>query len=104
MLTVNVLEVGELDALSLAQHVCRGTEAVHKDPDIAGVQYRQIGGTAAAALDGMLDIGPSGHDRAEHNKTKGEQGQATDRAAEKQDFAIRGHDNRQVFENRVHWN
>ena len=100
--TVKVLEVGQLDPLAHAEHIGGCAHAVDHHPDVASVQSRDLHRSVAAALDGVLDVGPSGNDRTEDHQTKGEQGHASDRAAKPEDLTVRDEDDGQVLEDGIH--
>lgn len=99
--TVEILEVGQLYALAHAQHVRRGAQAVDQHPDVAGVQSGDLAGGVTAALNGVLDISPSGDERAENHQAEGEEGQVGDRATKPEDLSVGNQDDGQVLEDRV---
>jgi hypothetical protein len=99
--TVKVLEVGQLDALAHAEHVGRGAQAVDHHPDITSIQSGNLATGIAAALNGVLNVGPSGDDGAENHQTEGEEGHVGDGATEPEDLTIGDQDNGQVLEDGI---
>lgn len=78
---VEVLEIGEFDALAHGEHVCCAAEAVDHHPDVAGVEGADFGGglrilhaclAAADGVDRRLDVGPCSDDGRQDHETKGE--------------------------------
>lgn len=101
MRTVKVLEVGQLDALAHAEHVGRGAQAVDHHPDVASIESGDLAAGIAAALNGVLDVGPGGDDGAENHQAEGEEGHVGDRATEPEDLTVGDQDNSQVLEDSV---
>jgi hypothetical protein len=102
--TVEILEVGQLDAFAHAQNVRRGAQAVDQHPDVSRIQSRNLAGGVTGALDGVLDISPGGNQGAEDHQTEGEQGQISDGATEPEDLSIGDQDDGQILEDRVNGN
>jgi hypothetical protein len=104
VLTVKVLEVGQLDALAHAQKVGSGAEAVEHHPHVTRIESGDgIGSSVRFGAKGksVLNISPRSHDGAEHHQTEREQGQGRDGAAEPEHFSIRNYDDCQVLEDGV---
>ena len=110
MLTVKVLEVGELDALAHAEHVGGGAEAVDHHPEVAGVQGCDLvscltgKGIAGVSRESVGDVSPGGNDGAEDHKTEAQQGHAGDGAAKPEHLAVCDEDDCHVLENSVDGN
>jgi hypothetical protein len=99
--TVKVLEVGQLDALAHAEHIGRGAQAVNHHPDIASIQSGNLAGGVAAALNGMLNVGPGGDNGAENHQAEGKESHVGDGATEPEDLTIGDEDDGQVLEDGV---
>ena len=110
MLTVKVLEVGELDALAHAEHVGGGAEAVDHHPEVARVQGCDLVGSLASkgiarvSGESVGDVGPCGNNGAEDHETEAEQGHAGDGAAEPEHLAVGDEDDCHVLEDGVNGN
>jgi hypothetical protein len=108
MLTVKVLEVGQLDALPHAQNVGCGAEAVEHHPEVAGMQSRHglVAGLSsmAHAAQSMLDVCPCGNDGAQDHQSEREEGHGRDRASKPKHLSICDQDDCKVFENSVDGN
>lgn len=106
LLTVEVLEVGELDALPHAEDITGGADTVKRHPEVSGVQggdgvCRGVAGPAEAGQS-VLNVGPGGDDGAENHQTEGEQGHGGDRATEPEDLSICNQDDCKVLEDGVY--
>jgi hypothetical protein len=107
VLTVKVLEVGELDALAHAQHVRGRAEAVDQHPDVARVESRDLvgcltsQGVAGVGRERVGDVRPCSNNRAEDHQAEAQQGHACDGAAEPQHLAVCDQDDGQVLEDGV---
>lgn len=108
ILTVKILEVGQLDALAHAQDIGGGAEAVEHHPEIAGIQGRNgIGGRLRGLCSGgksMLDVCPGRYDGAEDHQAKREQGHGCDGASEPEHLAVGNYDDGEILENGIHRN
>lgn len=105
LLTVKILEVGQLNALLHAQNVGGSAEAVEHHPQVSGVQGRHgidsgLSGLAHAGQS-VLDIGPGGNDGAEDHQAEGEESHWCDSAAEPEHLAICDQNDCQVLEDGV---
>jgi hypothetical protein len=105
VLTVEVLEVGQLDALPHAQNIGGGAEAVEHHPQVAGVQGGHgLGsgfGRLAHAAQSVLDICPGRNDGAEDHQAKREESHRCDGASEPKHLAVCDQDDGQVLEDGV---
>jgi hypothetical protein len=106
VLTVEILEVGQLDALPHAQNVGGGAEAVEHHPEVTRVQggHGSTGGSVldlAIAAQRMLDIRPSGNDGAHDHQAEGEESHMCDGASEPKHLSIGDQDDCQVLEDGV---
>lgn len=99
--TVEILEVGQLDALAHAQDIGRGAQAVDQHPDVSSVQGGDLAGGVTGALHSMLDISPGSNERAENHQTEREQSEVSDGATEPENLSIGDQDNGQVLEDSV---
>jgi len=73
VLTVEILEVGQLDALAHAQEVGGAADAVEEHPHITLVEYRHGIGSSLRLLSkgkSVLDVSPRSHDGAEHHQSE----------------------------------
>lgn len=108
VLTVEILEVGQLDSLPHAQHVRGRAKAIEQHPQIASIQSRYgVGGFRADlpnATQSVLDICPSGDDGADYHQSEGEESHGRDGAAKPEDLAICNQNDGQVLEDGVYWN
>lgn len=106
-LTVEVLEVGELDPLAHAEHVGRRAEAIKHHPDVARIQCADLLGCLtclripAIRRQSMLNVRPSSNHAAQDHETKTQQGHTRDGAAEPQHLAVGDQDDGQVFKDGV---
>ena len=107
---VEVLEVGELDALAHAEHVRRAAEAVEEHPQVARVEGGDLRGrlrvlqrrlAAADGVDRRLDVRPGRDHGREHHEPEGEESHPGDAAAKPEHFAVRDEDDGQVLEDGV---
>ena len=87
-LTVEILEVGQLDALAHTQYVGGGAKAVDQHPEVTGIQGRDLARGVAAALNGVLDVSPGGNEGTEHHQAEGEESQRSDRSTEPEDLTV----------------
>ena len=76
--TVEVLEVGQLDALAHAEDVGRSAKAVDQHPEVTGIEGGHLAGGVTTALNGVLNIGPGVNERAEDHQTEREESQGGD--------------------------
>jgi hypothetical protein len=105
ILTVKVLEVGQLDALSHTQNIGGGAQAVEHHPEVPSVQSRHgFGcglGSLADTVQGMLNVCPRRDDGAEDHQAKGEESHGCDGAAKPEHLSVSNEDDCQVFEDGV---
>lgn len=106
LLTIEILEIGQLDSLSHAQNVGGSAETVNQHPDVACVQGGNflVGIRGDTHLQGMLDIRPCCDERTHHHETEGKKNHVSNGAAEPKDLAVCNQDNGQVLEDRVDGN
>jgi len=104
--TIVILKVHLLDDLAHAQNVGSSAEHVHAHPCVTGVEGGESSGSleGVSAVNGGLDISPSGNDGAEHHQAEGQKSQRGNTAAEPEDLTISNDDNGQVLEDGVHGN
>lgn len=79
-LTVEILEVGQLDSLSHSEDIRSSTSTVDQHPEIAGVESGNSASTRRSA-DGMGDISPRSNNGAKDHETEGEEGEAANGAS-----------------------
>jgi hypothetical protein len=87
MLTVEVLEIRQLNPLPHPQYVSRTANTVEQHPHVARVERRDslcclTALVTTEILQCVLNICPSRNDRAEYHQAEGEEGHARDGAAE----------------------
>jgi hypothetical protein len=105
LLTIKVLEVGQLDALTHAQAVERSAKTVDQHPDITSIQSRDFSGRVCARCERMLNISPGGNERADNHQPEGKQGESGDGGTAKpEDLSVSDENNGQVLEDSVHRN
>jgi hypothetical protein len=107
-LTVEILEIRELDSLPHAEHISGGAQAIHQHPNVTGIQRRHFGvcdgGIVVIVGNGIGDISPRGNNRAHNHEAKGEKSHASDLAAKPKNLAVCNEDNGQVLEDGVDGN
>lgn len=107
ILTVEVLEVSHLYALTHAENVGCGADAVESHPQVTSVQSAErlsrSAGSLTEARQSMLDVCPCGYQGAQNHQTEGEESHGCDRATEPEDLSICDQDNSKVLEDSVDW-
>lgn len=106
-LTIEILEVRQLNPLPHSQHERRRAQTIDTHPHIPRMQRLQLitcDRTIPIATKSMLNIGPSRDHTRQNHQPKREQSHPGDRAAKPKDLTVCDEDDGHVFEDGVDWN
>ena len=101
-LTIEVLEVGQLDAFPHAQNVGSSADAIEHHPQVSGIERGNgVRGRICSISNPsqrMLNIRPGRNDRAGNHQSEGKEGHWRDGTSEPQNLSICDQDDCEILE------